>query len=263
MMDFSDYKGEMHDIDDATAEELLTGRLISNPGELGRLARLLQKLRISATSTAPAPSPELRAVLERGLPTNDKLAVAPVRPRGGTAGGRARRRAGLAAKVGVSVTVAAGSLTTAAAAGVLPEKAETAVAEAVERLTPFQLPNRSDAGARSDAPARTDVTGASGQGVEVLLAPSEPTMPSTPSNYGQTPSSTPSLGGQGPKGQPVETRPTREAPTTPREDSTPHPTPEPDGSGGGPTVEPPEADKLGDQVPSVDEPVSIPPLPSL
>jgi hypothetical protein len=82
---------------------------------------------MSGPSTAPAPSPELHAVLERGLPASEEPAPA-ASPRPRRAAQRSRRRARLAVKVGVSVTVAAASLSTAAAAGVLPEKVERAVA---------------------------------------------------------------------------------------------------------------------------------------
>lgn len=65
---------------------------------------------------------------------------------------------GLAAKVGLGLTMAAASATGAGAAGVLPDAAQHAVAEAVSAVTPFEFPDEANDKADFGDTVSTDAT---------------------------------------------------------------------------------------------------------
>jgi hypothetical protein len=71
--------------------------------------------------------------------------------------------AGLATKAGVGLTMAAASVTGGAAAGVLPEPVQHAVASVVADVTPFEIPDeRAEFGERVSDDARDDEPGVDG-----------------------------------------------------------------------------------------------------
>ncbi|MFP5375580.1 MAG: hypothetical protein ACLGIO_02210 [Acidimicrobiia bacterium] len=140
-------------IDDAAIEALFTGN--GAGGEPGSLAAFAGELRRMAKGPVPAPSVPLATMLAEGLFTEKgDLPVTAASNVPGPAPQAAglpkwRRRkmieflAGLsvAAKAAFGVSMAAASVTAAGAAGVLPAPAQSAVANAVEAVTPFSFPD--------------------------------------------------------------------------------------------------------------------------
>ena len=66
---------------------------------------------------------------------------------------------GMAAKATLGLTLAAASVTTAGAVGVLPAPVQHAVATVVDTATPFTFPDEADANADLGAEVSTDATG--------------------------------------------------------------------------------------------------------
>ncbi len=112
---------------DASVDALLSGRVVADEPVLQDLVALV---RAAADAPGPVPNAALAAVLSDGLVMPPLPAVAP-----------ARRWAGRGALV-LAVVVA--SSTGAAAANALPAPLQSAVADAVERLTPLELPRPED-----------------------------------------------------------------------------------------------------------------------
>lgn len=155
-------------LDDAAAENLLAGRPVCDD-ELMPVAALLSTVRFSAYEAPPAPSLALAAVL-----AGEPVGATAVEPVGATAVDPAPRTqprpgalsrllrnvaaAGLVAKIAMGAGVAAASMTGAAAAGVLPDSVQDAVAGAVRAMTPFEFPDHTgerplpDGGGPLDAP---------------------------------------------------------------------------------------------------------------
>lgn len=266
-------------LDDVTAEALLAGRPVFDD-ELMPVAALLSEVRFAAYETPPAPSLTLAAVLA-GEPVG-AIAVDRARPGHRTSPafrpslvkcpGTPRPRplsrllrhvaaAGFAAKIAMGAGVAAASVTGAAAAGVLPDSVQDAIAGAVRAVTPFEFPSHAgdrpgpDGGGILDAPApatgRTapadDVPISTGDAVTSSPdgspggaagdAPSTPIGGSPPASApGATPATSalpPDAGGDGP-GAPPAVQPDR-APTTPEPAPT-KPEPVPTTPGAAPTT---------------------------
>lgn len=118
-------------VDERTAERLLSGApLGTDDAGLLQLAAALAALRAQLPTEAPAPRGELAAMLEAGLP-----AMTPARS---GAGLHRRRVAALSALTGLGL---AAGLVGAGAAAALPPSLQRAVADVVETLTPFRLPD--------------------------------------------------------------------------------------------------------------------------
>jgi hypothetical protein len=102
------------------------------------LAAFARQVRALGDEPVPAPSPALRALIARGG-TSDSRARRRSRTlaRGATpeAGNRTGLR--LTAKVGIGAAVATVTMAGAAAAGVLPDRANDAVRNAIEAVTPL------------------------------------------------------------------------------------------------------------------------------
>ena len=112
---------------DDVAEALLAGRAM--PAEAD-LQQLLTLLRASAAAPPPVPSAALAAVLAAGFEPLPVTSVAPSSARW--------RRWG--PRVAFAATVAITGATGATAANALPSPVQTAVADAVEALTPLDVP---------------------------------------------------------------------------------------------------------------------------
>lgn len=122
---------DAHDIDEATADRLLSGPSVLPAPEVADVGRFLLQLRAAATAP-PAPLSEpLAAILRDGLPAP---VTEPVVPRRLPA--RWRR---LLVSTAAGLAVAGTGLTAAAAANLLPDPIERAVGSVVETLTPFTL----------------------------------------------------------------------------------------------------------------------------
>ena len=112
---------------DDVAEALLAGRAV--PAEAD-LQQFLTLLRATAAAPPPVPSTALAAVLAAGFEPLPGTAVAP-----SSAGWRRWRPV-----VAFAATVAITGATGAAAANALPSPVQTAIADAVEALTPLDVP---------------------------------------------------------------------------------------------------------------------------
>lgn len=140
-----DDNGEMRiriDIDDATAEAVLTGAPV--PSELAALDATIEVLR--AIPEQPVrPSPELAA----RMATGDFSSAAAQRASRRSAGRHARRRLAavpLRVRVAAGAALAVGGLATATAAGALPDPAQQRVQSVIESVTPFEFPQPADFG---------------------------------------------------------------------------------------------------------------------
>ena len=122
------------DLDDRTADALLSGHQVDGEPEL---SDLLGQLRSLADGPAPLPSTALAALLENGL---DAVVVGegavPVRP---TTSWR-RRTFAFPMQVSLAGAGCLVLLLGAAAANRLPATAQTAVADVVESITPLHVP---------------------------------------------------------------------------------------------------------------------------
>ena len=127
--DVSDMNRRRHTaaLGDDVAEALLAGRAM--PAEAD-LQQLLTLLRASAAAPPPVPSAALAAVLAAGFEPLPVTTVAPSSARW--------RRWG--PRVALAATVAITGATGATAANALPSPVQTAVADAVEALTPLDVP---------------------------------------------------------------------------------------------------------------------------
>jgi hypothetical protein len=134
-----DYQDEMHahrELDDATVEAVLSGKLVS--AELEPLAAAVGALR-ALRGQPVRPSEELAARMATG---DFASAVAP-RPSRRSAGRHvARRRLAalpLRAKLAAGGVLALGGLASATAAGALPDQAQQGVESVIEIITPFEF----------------------------------------------------------------------------------------------------------------------------
>lgn len=166
MSTIDDHNTEMNvhgPLDDAAAEAILTGRPVPDPA-LRPVAGLVAEMRSFTRAPAPAPSAKLAAILAGGpvgAAGADAAAteVSPVSAVRNRRAGRGRSdtkplfrllrnaaAAGLAARVALGAGVAAASMTGAAAAGVLPDPVQHAIADVMETVTPFEFPRPTDRG---------------------------------------------------------------------------------------------------------------------
>ncbi len=162
-------------LDDRALEALLNGAPSAQSG-FDWLLPFVEDLENASHEPAPVVQPALARLLSEGFSTEigDLLAAGPP-PR------RTRR---LTAKVaGLSVALIAAGTTTAAAAGVLPDPAQHAVATVVEAATPFSLPDKTTVRATVGSTTSADVT--------------RPTVPSVGRNGagGSPPTAPPGAGG--------------------------------------------------------------------
>ena len=142
--------------DDAAIEAFFLGQPVDE--DLAPLALFADELRSVVSGPAPAPSPQLAALLAHGLSTEkrDPLVAA-----GSNVTGPATQAAGppnwrrgkmiiagflsglsLTSKAALGLTMAAGSVTAAGAANALPAPAQNRMAAAVEAATPFSFPQK-------------------------------------------------------------------------------------------------------------------------
>lgn len=135
--------------------EAVLGGSVTPGDNLDLLASFVDEVRVAASGPAPEPKANLAAMISGGLSPDPA-------PAGATEGAatepswRSKRMSirtalakagglGLAAKIALGTGVAAASVTTAGAAGVLPEPAHDVVAEVVAATTPFKLPEQAKA----------------------------------------------------------------------------------------------------------------------
>jgi hypothetical protein len=154
-------------LDDPMIDALVDGDPV--PPGLDHLAAFTTVVRSVGDRPAPRPSPELAAFIARGAaspaPGRATRAVPPHTGRQPTRPRAARLR--LVAKVGFVSSAVAVSVAGAAAAGVLPGGADSAVRRAIELVTPVELTDSDDhqdnrdigRSDRSGADQPTDVTG--------------------------------------------------------------------------------------------------------
>ena len=167
-------------LDDRALESLLNGAPSAQSG-FDWLLPFVEDLEKASQEPAPVVKPALAHLLSEGFSTEigDLLAAGPP-PR------RTRR---LTAKVaGLSVALMAVGTTAAAAAGVLPDPAQHAVATVVEAATPFSFPDKTTAKATVGSTTSADAN--------------RPTIPSVGRNGagGATNSSVPGSGTAGGNG---------------------------------------------------------------
>ncbi|MCW2601518.1 MAG: hypothetical protein JWM02_3347, partial [Frankiales bacterium] len=122
------------DLDDRTADALLAGRDVEDEPELGEL---IGQLRSLADLPVPTPSSALAAMLEDGLDATT-LAL-PVAPHSFAVSWRQRTWA-LPLQLSLAGASCLALILGAAAANELPAPAQTAVANAVEAVTPLHVP---------------------------------------------------------------------------------------------------------------------------
>jgi hypothetical protein len=128
-------------LDDRVVEALLAGRPVPGHDDLHDVLALL---RATVVDAAPAPSPALAAALEHGIAAFPARDVAP----------RGRR---WAVRAAVAATVTAAMGLTAASASALPAPVQSAVADVVGALTPFELPRPAPRPPAGSDPATSDV----------------------------------------------------------------------------------------------------------
>ena len=149
MSDSRDYPDEMtplRELDDATAEAVLRGDVV--PAEFESLVTAVAALR-AAPELPVQPSVELAARMAAG-----DFASAVASPRRRRSAGRHTARYGVArrrlvalpvpAKVATIAVLAVGGLTTATAAGALPEPAQQRMQSVIESVTPINFPEPTD-----------------------------------------------------------------------------------------------------------------------
>lgn len=132
------------ELDDRSADALLSGRAVEGEPDLAALLGTMGRL---AAVAPPAPSDALAAVLDAGL-TAEQLGAAPAATyrsaavRGSAVSWRAVswRTARPWRQVSVAGAACLGLVLSAAAANALPAPAQTAVADAVDAVTPLHLP---------------------------------------------------------------------------------------------------------------------------
>lgn len=145
------------DLDDRSADALLSGRAVEHETALGAF---VSELRGLGGASAPLPNQALAAMLDAGLTPGSPL---PARPRS-TAGMRlraavswrtatdqavswrtapARRSWALPLQLSLAGSGCLALVLVAAAANELPDAAQTAVADVVEAITPLELPRPS------------------------------------------------------------------------------------------------------------------------
>jgi hypothetical protein len=119
-----------HRLDDRSADALLSGRAVADEPALTAFVAQVQ----SRAAEAPAPSAELAAMLEHGVPAEARVTVATpvVAP--------PARRAVSWTRYALVGTAALAGLLGAGAANALPAPAQRAVADVVEWVTPLHLP---------------------------------------------------------------------------------------------------------------------------
>lgn len=264
-------------LDDATAEALLAGRPVFDD-ELVPVAALLSEVRFSASEAPPAPSLTLAAVLagepvgatalDRARPVHRTapafrpvLVKRPGAPRPNPLSRLLRNvaAAGFAAKIAMGAGVAAASVTGAAAAGVLPDSVQDAIAGAVRAVTPFEFPSQAgdrpgpDHGGILDAPGAPG-TGRTGPADDVPIPTGDPATSSPDVSPGGAAGDTPStpIGGSPPAFAPGAT------PTT----STPRPDAGGDGPGAPPPVQPDRAPTTPEPAPTTPEAAPTTPAPT-
>ena len=170
-------------LDDRALDALLNGVPSAQSG-LDWLLPFVEDLEKAAQEPAPVVQPALARLLSEGFSTEvgDLLAAGPP-PR------RTRR---LTAKIaGLSVALMTAGTTAAAAAGVLPDPAQHAVATVVEAATPFSLPDTTT--------VRATVGSTTGAGAN------RPTVPSAGRNGAGGPTTSTTAGGNGAAGGPGAT----------------------------------------------------------
>jgi hypothetical protein len=111
------------DLDDVVVEALIAGRYVASHAELASIVAELQSL----AHEPPRPSPELSVLLAQGIAT--PLVATPPRP---------SFRVGVT--LGAVILTVSGGTIGAASANVLPPRAQRAVADAVQAVTPLHLP---------------------------------------------------------------------------------------------------------------------------
>jgi hypothetical protein len=123
----SDDRGVTHrrKLDDRTADALLSGRDVDGETEL---SSLIAEMR--APTAAPVPNAALSALLASGFTPG--VAPLPVK--------RVRRTWALPLQVALGTSACLALVLGAAAAGDLPDSAQTAVADVVEAVTPLHVP---------------------------------------------------------------------------------------------------------------------------
>ncbi len=184
MSHFDDDHYEMQNplpLDDASTEAILSGRTSGRPAELSSVIGFVEDLRGFAQAPVPPPSAALARVLAAGLTTEkgDLPATAPSNVTGPAPqaaglpkwrrkmsifiGGLAAKLASLsvAAKAAGAMTLAAGSLGGAAAAGV------PVAQDAVAVVTPFSFPEKANEKADFGRTTSTDARGGGVDGSEV------------------------------------------------------------------------------------------------
>jgi len=166
-----DYDDEMlrdHSSDDEAIEAFLRGQTADE--ELGLPALFAEDLRFLGSGPAPAPSPQLAALLASELP---KPHTGPASQAAGPPKSRRRRviitefviGLSVAGKAALGAGLAAASVTAVGATGSLPDPAQTTVAATVEAVTPFSFPGPK-AQTRSDNFGATVSTDARDGGVD-------------------------------------------------------------------------------------------------
>jgi hypothetical protein len=131
-----------HRLDDRSADALLSGRAVAEEPELSAFVAQVQSL----AADAAAPSAELAAMLEHGVPAEARVTVAtPVVA-------APARRAVSWTRYALVGTAALAGLLGAGAANALPAPAQRAVADVVGWITPLHLPRPA-----GDEPAPTVV----------------------------------------------------------------------------------------------------------
>jgi len=133
-----------HQLSDQEIECLLGGQQPPEEvGDLGLLAVFMTDLRQLAETPAPAPSPELAAILNEGLSVHSATRGRRARPRKGTSMFNTMRGS-LLARVGVAGLAVTGILGGMGAANALPGPAQAAVDHVARRMG-FERDTRHDA----------------------------------------------------------------------------------------------------------------------
>jgi hypothetical protein len=226
-------------LDDRALETLMSGAHSPQSG-FDWLFPFVRELETASNEPAPVPTPALATLLGHGFgkgqvelsPTDGRVlrfvprpAPAHRRTRKLLVGGRTERAGvGVVAKAAIGLALVAASASAAGAMGALPDPVQHAVATVVKAVTPFDIPDPSDAGATVPATDGTNDDAAPDGAVPIPVRGVD--FAAGPPAAGP-PAATPT---------PNPPSPVIDAPGAPVATPTPTPTPSPPDPGAGPVA---------------------------
>lgn len=159
-------------LDDDTIDALVEGRPVAD--QHASLAAFACRVRAAGEGPPPPPAPALARLLREGVPSANGSRPGAVSAAETADHYPARRRhlvakaagIGIAAKIGLGVTAAAATVVGAGAGGLLPDRADRVVRDAIEVVTPFGFGDDGVPGGRRSEDPGPDGTGSGTSGAD-------------------------------------------------------------------------------------------------